>query len=207
MLAETLMRQAFFGESRGVGLLRAFHAEYAGLFASTRLEQALRTQIADESRHARSYAVMLARRGGAPLGRAGVDVGWQTIVGHIAAAHSFSTTLIGMYGLMEPFNLLAMQMLLPLLDGADLGEVEQIAVEEARHIGMFDLYAELVERRALRVDEAESMAMIRVFLEALRGGIALPSGERVSLPRNEWREFMRHVGQLRERIQAWGRAA
>ena len=203
MLADTLMRQALFGESRGVGILRTFHGHYAGVFASTRLEQELRVQIDDESRHARSYARMLAKRNGAPVGLSGVDDGWQTIVRHIATANSFSTTLIGMYGLMEPFNLLAMQTLLPLLDKGDLVEVKAIAKDEARHIGMFDLFAELVERRVLYVAEAECMGMIRVFLEALRDGISLPSGERVSLPRSNWRDFMRHVGQLKEWIVTW----
>jgi hypothetical protein len=208
MLAETLMRQALFGESRGVSLLKTFHAQYAGLFAGTPLEQQLRAQIADESRHARSYVRLIAKRSGAPVGQTGVDVGWQTIVRHIDAASSFATTLIGMYGLMEPFNLLTMHALLfPLLNRAERVELEQIAEDEARHIGMFELFAELVERRVLRVDEAECLAMIRVFLEALRDGIALPSGERITLPRSEWKTFMRHVGQLRGRILSWGGAA
>jgi hypothetical protein len=208
MLAETLMRQALFGESQGVGLLKTFHRQYAQSFASTPLEQQLRGQIADESRHARSYVRLIARRTGAPAGRAGVDVGWRTIVGHIGTTSSFATTLVGMYGLMEPFNLLTMHaLLLPLLDQAERAEVEQIARDEARHIGMFDLFAELVERRVLHVDQSECLAMIRVFLEALRDGIALPSGERVALPRSEWKAFMRHVAQLRGRILSWGAGA
>jgi hypothetical protein len=207
-LAETLMRQTLFGESRGVGILRTFQGQYAAFFANTPLERELRGQIADEARHARSYARMLAKRDGTQACLAGVDPGWRTIMSHIATAHSFSTTLIGMYGLMEPFNLLSIQaFLLPLLDEVDLAEVNQIAKDEARHIGMFELFAELVERRVLPVDEAECLAMIRVFFEALRDGIALPSGERINLPRSEWREFMRHVGQLRGRIAAWSEAA
>ena len=86
LLAETIMRQALFGESRGVGILRTFHAQYAGLFADTPLEQDLRAQIADESRHARSYARMIAKRNGARAALDGVDAGWQAIVRHIAAA-------------------------------------------------------------------------------------------------------------------------
>ena len=207
-LAETLMRQTLFGESRGVGILRTFQGQYAAPFANTPLERELRAQIADEARHARSYARMLAKRGGTQAGMGGVDPGWRTIMSHIATAGSFSTTLIGMYGLMEPFNLLSIHaFLLPLLDKADLAEVNQIAEDESRHIGMFELFAELVERQVLRVDETECLTMIRVFFEALRDGIALPSGERVGLPRSEWREFMRHVGQLKGRIAAWSEAA
>ncbi|HMF40422.1 MAG TPA: hypothetical protein VKQ32_07000 [Polyangia bacterium] len=207
MLAETLMRQAFFGESRGVGILRTFQGQYARFFASTALEQDLRVQIADESRHARSYARMLAARNTAPVGLAGVAPGWQRIVCHIAQANSFSTTLVGLYGLMEPFNLLAMNTLLPLLDKADLADVDQIARDEARHIGMFDVFAELVERGVLRVDVAEGAEMIRVFCDALKDGIALPTGEPVTLPRSDWRGFMKHVGQLQDRMLSWRDAA
>ena len=106
---------------------------------------------------------------------------------------------------MEPFNLLSMQTLLPLLDKAELAEVSEIVRDEDRHIGMFDLFAELVERGVLHVDEAEALTMIRVFLEALRDGIAQPGGARISLPRSDWRDFMKHVGQLRERILSWSR--
>jgi hypothetical protein len=146
---------------------------------------------------------MLAKRGGVRLGSAGADAGWRTIIGHLTAAKSFSTTLVGIYGLMEPFNLLSLQMLLPLLDKAELAEVDQIARDEARHVAMFDVFAELVDRGLLRADEAECTAMIRIFFDALKDGIALPSGERVHLPRSAWREFMRHVAELADRIAAW----
>jgi hypothetical protein len=207
IVAETLMRQALYGESRGVGLLRTFHGQYARFFAGTPLEEELRAQIADESRHARAYARMLVKRIGINSSLGGVDPGWQTIVRHIAAANSFSTTLIGMYGLMEPFNLLAMQSLLPLLDRAELAEVSQIAREEARHIGMFELYAELVERGILPIAEGECLEMIRVFFNALKDGIALPTGERLNLPRSDWRAFTRQVTELKDRVLAWGAAA
>jgi hypothetical protein len=204
MEAETIMRQIWFGESRGVLIFRTFHDRYAEAFKSARLERELRSQIADEIRHARTYLRMIAKRNGARVGLAGVDPSWRTIIQHIAAEGSFSTTLIGMYGLLEPFNLIALRtFLLPLLDKADHAEVEQIARDEARHVGMFDLFAELIERNVLCVDEAKCMAMIRVFLEAQRDGIILPSGERMCLPQSERREFMRHVGQLTSRIQAW----
>ena len=204
MLAETLMRQLFFGESHGVGIIRTFQAQCAGFLADPALEEALRVQIADESRHARAYARMLVKRGGVRVGPAAADPGWRTIVGHMAAAKSYSTTLIGIYGLMEPFNLLSLENLLrPLLDASELAEVDQIARDEARHIGMFDVLAELVERRILRVDAAECTEMIRVFFDALKDGIALPSGERARLPRGAWRDFMRHAGQLVDRIATW----
>jgi hypothetical protein len=208
MLAEALMRQALFAESRGVPLLTAFHGRYAACFASTPLEQQLRAQIADESRHARAYARLLAKRTGAPVGRDGVDAGWQTIIRHIGAASSFSTTLVGTYGLVEPFNLLTMNaVLLPLLDRTELAEVEQIARDEARHVGMFELFAELVESGAMPVDQSECLTMIRVFLEAVRDGVGLSTGERITLPRSEWKAFMRHVAQLKDRILGWSGAA
>jgi hypothetical protein len=207
MLAETIMRQILFGESRGVGIIRTFQGQFNEAVANPRLEHELGAQIADESRHARSYARMLARRSGANVGSTGVDAGWKTIILHLSTAKSFSTTLIGIYGLMEPFNLLSIQtFLLPLLKKGELAEVDQIAKDEARHIGMFELFSELVERRALRVDEAECLAMIRVFSDALKDGIGLPSGERIVLPRNEWRAFMSHIARLKDRIVAWSDA-
>jgi hypothetical protein len=204
MLAETLMNQILFGESRGVGIIRTFHSQFAEAFASPRLENELCLQIADESRHTRSYARMLAKRTGAHVGWSAVDPGWQTIIRHLRTSKSFSTTLIGIYGLMEPFNLLSIQtFLLPLLDKTELAEVNQIAKDEARHIGMFDLFSELIERGALRVDEAECMTMISVFSEALKNGIRQPDGARITLPRTEWRAFMSHVARLRDTITAW----
>ena len=207
MLAETIMRQILFGESRGVGIIRTFHGQFTQALANPRLEHELGAQIADESRHARAYARMLSKRTGGNVGAAGVDVGWKTIIRHLSTTRSFSTTLIGIYGLMEPFNLLSIQtFLLPLLDKAELTEVDQIAKDEARHIGMFDLFSEQVEARALRVDEGECLEMIRVFSDALKDGIELPSGERIVLPRSEWRAFMVHVARLRDRIAGWANA-
>jgi hypothetical protein len=198
MVAEAIMRQMWFGESRGVLIFRAFHHRYADAWGSTPLERELRSQIADEIRHARAYRRMIAKRNDARAGLAGVDASWREIIQHIAAEGSFSTTLIGMYGLLEPFNLIALRtFLLPLLDKADLAEVEQIAKDEARHVAMLDLFAELIERNVLHVDEAKCMAMIRVFLEAQKDGIVLPTGEPMCLPQSERREFMRHVAQLK----------
>jgi hypothetical protein len=208
MLAETLMRQILFGESRGVGIIRTFAGQFTEAVANPRLEHELDAQIADESRHARAYARMLSKRTGANVGSAGVDAGWKTIIRHLSTTKSFSTTLIGIYGLMEPFNLLSIQtFLLPLLDGGELAEVNQIAKDEARHIGMFDLFSEQVERGALRVDEGECLEMIRVFSDALKDGIELPSGERVVLPRSEWRAFMGQVAGLKNRIVGWANDA
>jgi hypothetical protein len=204
MLAETLMSQILFGESRGVGIIRTFQGQCAKAFASPRLEHELGSQIADESRHARSYARMLAKRNGDHSCSWSVDPGWRTIIGHLSTSRSFSTTLIGIYGLMEPFNLLSIQtFLLPLLDKSERAEVDEIARDEARHIGMFELFCELIERGVLRVDEAECLAMIGVFADALKDGIGQPGGERVMLPRSEWRAFMSHVARLKETIMAW----
>jgi hypothetical protein len=204
MLAETLMSQILFGESRGVGIIRTFQGQFAEAFASPRLERELSLQVADEGRHARTYARLLARRIGADVGPPAVDPGWQTIIRHLCASKSFSTTLIGIYGLMEPFNLLSIEtFLLPLLDKAELAEVNQIVEDEARHIGMFDLFAELIELGELRVNQAECVAMVSVFCDALKDGIGQPGGERVMLPRSEWRAFMCHVARLKNTITAW----
>jgi hypothetical protein len=208
MVVETIMRQMWFGESRGVRIFRTFQARYAEAFKSTPLEEELSSQIADEIRHARAYLRMIAKRNGACVGLSGVDASWQAIIDHIAAEGSFSTTLIGMYGLLEPFNLIALRtFLLPLLDKAELTEVDQIVKDEARHVGMLDLFGELIERNVLCVDEEKCMAMIRVFVEAQKDGIVLPNGERMALPHGERREFMRHVSELRNRIQGWTGAA
>jgi hypothetical protein len=203
MLAETLMSQILFGESRGVGIIRTFQGQFAEAFSSPRLDHELCSQIADESKHASSYARMLAKRTG-ERGPTGVDPGWQKIIRHLGTSKSFSTTLIGIYGLMEPFNLISIEtFLLPLLDKSELAEVTQIAKDEARHIGMFDLFSELIGRGVLRVNEADCTAMINVFSEALKDGIGQPDGERIMLPRSQWRAFMIHVARLKDTIRAW----
>lgn len=203
-LARSLMCQTWFGETQGIRLLRAFEARFAHVFGNSALAADIHSQIQDEIRHAHSFARMIAKVNGQSPKLADVDASWRKILHHLEHQHSFATTVVGIYGLIEPFNILCAQtLLLPELDESDRREVEAIAKDEEKHVSLFALFEELIERGVVPADRNECSEMIQIFVDSHKRGMRLPDGQELRLPNDASRSFLKHVLQLQARVKSW----
>jgi hypothetical protein len=108
MLASTLIVQNLYGESQGVRILKNLYDREFSSKPDSSLAKAVQSQIADESRHVKLFSNLLNRyilkEAGA---RPPVAPAWEKILNFIRNDGSLTTVIIGVYGLIETFNLIA----------------------------------------------------------------------------------------------------
>lgn len=203
-LKRALMCQNWYGEAQGIRLLSKFESRLTAPLRRTSILNALQSQICDEIRHAQILTRLISKAHNLPPKLNEIDPSWRRILTYVDTHISFSTAVVGIYGLIEPFNILSTQALLfPLLEKHELREIEAINNDEEKHVSMFDLFEELIFQGSIKIDQSECMDMITFFLEAQTAGLTLPMKENTRLSRDATRVFLKHVAQLKVRVKTW----
>ncbi len=167
-LIRKLLVQTWFGEVQGVYILRRFLKTLNKARCSSKIILELENQLVDESRHAIKYKKILSRYGtkAKSVSSLEIDLCWQRFLGYISRVASPSAVIVGVYGLVEPFNQISnTALLLPKLNGSDLTDVKEILKEEDRHIAMMSLYEEVISDKTITIDKEQCLETIRFFMQ------------------------------------------
>lgn len=206
-----MIKQTIAGEVFGLQTLE--HIKSKILQLKKKPSQALLTeldnQMKDEARHIAAYRRLLSKFCDETKAVSTAHHQWRSLLKPIAQKETPLAAQVALvYGCLEQLNYYILEdQLLPYLNKGELGVVKEIIDDETRHLGMIELFDELLGDQVGSHDQKMALEGVEGFCDFLRTSIELPNQESMQFSKASYRSMTMDIFRLRRRLARWGQLA